>query len=159
MFLFFFNRSIIVLPCCVVSAVQWSQSVISIHISPPSWSFLPPHAPSHSLRSSQSIELPVHYSKFPLAICFTHGSVYMSFVWFIRFVLLLSHNLFHPHPQPPPCPQSQIWQFRCMGFIKGCSEERGTDRRRMRQGIELSKDVSLVWSRLSLNPQGALEFE
>ena len=33
------------------------------------------------------------------------------------------------------------------------------ERRRMRQGIEVSKGMGLAWSRLRLNPQGALEFK
>ena len=35
-------------------------------------------------------ELPVLYSKFPLAICFTRASVYMSFVWFVLFCFYLT---------------------------------------------------------------------
>ena len=48
-----------------------------VHISPSSWASLPP--PSQSARSSQEhwAELLVLDSRFPLAICFTHGYIYM----------------------------------------------------------------------------------
>ena len=56
------------------------ESAIGIHISPPSWNSLPPPFPSHSSRLTQSpfSQSPEPYSKFPLAIHFTRGSV--SFV-------------------------------------------------------------------------------
>ena len=48
----------------LVSAVQWSESAIRMHISPPSWtSHYPPFCPS---RSSQSTELS--------SLCYTAGS-------------------------------------------------------------------------------------
>ena len=36
-----------------------------------------PHLTPHRLITEHGGELPVLYSSFPLAICFTHGSVYM----------------------------------------------------------------------------------
>ena len=141
MFLFFFNWSITAYS--VVLFLLYSevnQSCVYTQPLPPGPSSHPVPHPTRSGHHEHTAELPVLYSKVPLAICFTRGSVYMSFVWFICFVLLLFHNLFHPPlplNHPPLCPQSQIWQFRCMGFIKGCSQERGTERRRMRQGIEV----------------------
>ena len=60
----------------LVSAVQQSESVISTHVSPPSWAYLP--LPTPTLRSSRSMDLSsVSYSSLPLAICCTHSSVYM----------------------------------------------------------------------------------
>ena len=56
----------------LVSAVHPSQSATCIHISPPSWTFLPLHTPFHSSRSSQSTQL--------------------SFLWFTA----ASHHLFYP---------------------------------------------------------------
>ena len=49
----------------LVSAVQWSESAICIHISPPSWA---PHSPppSHPSRSSQSTDLS--------SLCYTAAS-------------------------------------------------------------------------------------
>ena len=64
----------------LVSAVQQSESAICIHISSPSGTFLPPPLPIPPSRSSQSTKLSslfYIYSKFPLAIYFTHGSVFM----------------------------------------------------------------------------------
>ena len=75
------NRSIATLQYCVtvfVSAIQRSESVICTHISSPSWTSLS-NPTTHSLGTTENqAELPVIYSRFPLAICFRHGSVYMS---------------------------------------------------------------------------------
>ena len=45
-----------------------------------SWASLPPPTPSHYSRLSQGprFELPASYSKFPLAIYFTYGNIYVS---------------------------------------------------------------------------------
>ena len=51
----------------LVSTVQQHKSTVCIYISPRSWtSFSLPPYPTPN-------ELPVLYSSFPLAICFTHG--------------------------------------------------------------------------------------
>ena len=44
----------------LVSAIQWHESTICVHMSPPSWASLPPPIPSHPSRLSQSprFELP-----------------------------------------------------------------------------------------------------
>ena len=44
------------------------------------------------------IELPVSYSNFPLAICFTHGNIYIQ-----CYPFNLSHHLL-----PSPCPKSVL---------------------------------------------------
>ena len=82
--IFIFNWIIIVLQCCVTSALQ-SLNQLWVYIYP-----LPLEPPSHPpsispLRviTEHQAELPVLYSSFPLAICFTHDSVYM--------LMLLSH--------------------------------------------------------------------
>ena len=64
----------------LISAVQRSESAMCIPISPPSWTSLPPQPPIPPIQviTERQAELPVLYSRFPLAICFTHGSVYMS---------------------------------------------------------------------------------
>ena len=63
----------------LVSAVPQSESAICIHISPPLLDLPSTHYPSHSSPSSQSrVEFPVLYSRFPLAIYFKQGSVFMS---------------------------------------------------------------------------------
>ena len=55
--LFFLNWRITAFQCrVIVSAVQQSESALSIHMSPPSWTSLAP-PPSHPCRSSQSTEL------------------------------------------------------------------------------------------------------
>ena len=61
------------------SAIQQHESAIGIRMSP--LLNLPPTShliPSHFSRLSQSTgcELPVSYSRFPLAIYFTHGNVF-----------------------------------------------------------------------------------
>ena len=83
----------------LVSAVQWSESAICIHISPPSWTS-PPHThpgliPPIQVIKEHRAELPVLYSRFPLAIYFTHGSVFMSNLIF-QFI--------PSSPSPAPCP-------------------------------------------------------
>ena len=59
----------------LVSAVQWCESARHTHVS------LPPSTPPHPIPPLQVVterwaELPVLYSSFPLAICFTCGSVH-----------------------------------------------------------------------------------
>ena len=67
----------------LVSAAQQCESAICIHISSLCWASHP-LTPSHSSRSSQSMELSsLCYKQLP-AICFMHGSVYMP-VLFSRF--------------------------------------------------------------------------
>ena len=75
------------------------ESAICICISLPSWTSVPLRPPSHPIylgNHRAQTELPVSYIRVLLAVCFTHGSVYMS--------ILISQ--FHP-PSPPPalCPR------------------------------------------------------
>ena len=91
--LFFFYWSITALQCRLISAAQQSEAIRHIHTSPSSWTSLP--ALSHTTRSSHSTEpSSVLYSRFPVAIYFTHGSVFMS--------NLISQ--FIPLSPPPLCP-------------------------------------------------------
>ena len=87
----------------LVSAIHPYESAIGIHMSPPSWIFSLLSALSHPSRLSQTtgFELPMSYSRFPLAIYCTYGNAYVS--------LLLS-NSSHP-PLPPQSPQ--VW-FLCL---------------------------------------------
>ena len=62
----------------LVSAVQQRKSAIIIHISLPSWASLPYPHPTPLGHHRVSGWLPVLYSNISPAICFTHGSVYMS---------------------------------------------------------------------------------
>ena len=57
----------------LVSAVQWSDLAISIHISPSSGALLHPWRSWPRPRAG----LPVLYGSFPLALYFTYDSVYM----------------------------------------------------------------------------------
>lgn len=60
------------------------KSAVGIHISLPSWNSLPPPFPSHPSRLTQSpfFQFSETYSKFPLAMPFTHGSVcFMKQTW------------------------------------------------------------------------------
>ena len=61
----------------LVSAVQWSESAVCVHRSPP---LGPPshHRPSHSARSSQSTELSSLCHTAGPHCPFTHGSVFTS---------------------------------------------------------------------------------
>ena len=61
------------------TTIHQHESIIGIHMSPPSWTSLPPPSPFHHSRLSQSsgFGFPVSYSKFPLAILFTYGHVYI----------------------------------------------------------------------------------
>ena len=52
-------------------------SVIIIHISLPSLTTPSPN-PTHLGYHRHQAELPMLYSRFPLAICFTHGNVYVN---------------------------------------------------------------------------------
>ena len=58
----------------LVSAAQHSEPAVCIHIWPPS----PTPVPPFSIIAEHAAELSVLYSSFPLAICFTHDSVFMS---------------------------------------------------------------------------------
>ena len=60
------------------SAIQWRDSVISIHISPFSVTLLPPL----EVITEPQAELPVLYNSFPLALYFTYGSVHMLMLLF-----------------------------------------------------------------------------
>ena len=64
----------------LVSAIHQHESAICIHMPTPSWNSFPPPTPSYPSRLSHStgFELPVSFSKLPLAICFTYGNAYVS---------------------------------------------------------------------------------
>ena len=79
---FFFNWRKTALQCMLVSAVQQLESVIitHTHTSPLSLEPLSPStcfAPLQVITEHQA-EFPVLHRSFPLAICFTHDSIYMS---------------------------------------------------------------------------------
>ena len=56
------------------------ESAIGIHMSLPSWTSLPSPTWSYPLLivTEQGFELPALYSKFPLAVYFTYGNVYVT---------------------------------------------------------------------------------
>ena len=94
----------------LVSSVQPSVSAICIRTSPPSWTSLPPACPSRFSRSSQNTELSSlwFFSRFPLAFCFTHGSVYMP--------ILISHFIpFSPSPTVSTCHSLCLCLYSCPG--------------------------------------------
>ena len=85
---FIFNWRIIVLQCCV-SFWYTVKSAICMHISPPSWTSLPPHPDPTSRtvlghHSTELSELSMLYSSFPPAISFTRGNVHVSVTLSIR---------------------------------------------------------------------------
>ena len=76
-------------PWASLAVCVWAgHTAIGIHVFPPSWISLPCPTPSHHSRLSQStqFELPVSYSKFPLAIYFTYGNVYVSMLLLINTI-------------------------------------------------------------------------
>ena len=98
---YIFNWKIIALQYCVSFCHTSTWISHSIHMSPPLWTSLPPPTSSHASRLSQSTrsELPVSYSKFPLAIYFTYSNVYVSMLLF-QFV--------PPSPSPNPCVHKSV---------------------------------------------------
>ena len=63
----------------LVSVIQQPESVITVHISPPSSASPPPHAhPAPPGHRRAPAGLPVLCSSFPLASSFKHDSVNMS---------------------------------------------------------------------------------
>ena len=59
--------------------MQQCESAICVPSSPPTWACPPPMPPLQVVTEHQA-ELPVLCSSFPLAVCFTQGSVYMSVI-------------------------------------------------------------------------------
>ena len=89
---FSFYWHIIALRCCISFCCP-RESAICVHNVPSLWN-LPPTPLCHHRAPSVPRELPVLYSRFPLAICFTRGSVHMS--------IIISQ--FVPPSPPPPHP-------------------------------------------------------
>ena len=89
----------------LVSAVQQNESAVCnlypLPLGPPSH---PPH-PTPVVLTKHQADLPVLYSSFPLAICFTHGNVYMS--------MLLSQFV-PPSPSPyAPAVSTSLFSMYC----------------------------------------------
>ena len=80
----------------LVSAVQHHESVMCIHVSLPSWTFLPPL----EVITEHQAGLPVLYSSFPLTAYFTHSTVYLQ-----RDFAMFFNNL---HRLPSKWPGSRI---------------------------------------------------
>ena len=91
----------------LVSVIQQRESVTGIHISPTSGTSLASPTPSHltSLSQSTGFELPVSYSKFPLAIYFIYGNVYVS--------MLLSQCV---PPSPSLAVSRSLFPIVCVSF-------------------------------------------
>ena len=58
------------------SAIQQCESAVCTHRSLPCWTS--PPSPHPSIITERHAEVAVLYSSFPLAICYTRGSVYVS---------------------------------------------------------------------------------
>ena len=74
----------------LVSAVQWSESALCIHMSSPSWTSIPYWPPSHQgIRAfmKHQAELPVLYRRFPLALLHMVGKVVLH--WGFPLLLFL----------------------------------------------------------------------
>ena len=90
---FFFNWHIIY-SIVMTSAIYQQESAIGIHVSPPSWTVLPPHSPPHLSRLSQitSFGFPPSHIELPLAIYLTYGNICVSML----FSQIKSHPLLLP---------------------------------------------------------------
>ena len=77
---FFFNWKIVALECCVVSAVQQSESARSMHIFHPSWASLPSPISLLQVVTAHQAKLPVLCSSFPLATHFIHTMLLSQFI-------------------------------------------------------------------------------
>ena len=91
--IYFLKGGKLLYKCCfgVCHTTRWNSH--SINISPPCWASVPP-TPLYPTPLGHHRSLgwaPVLYSSFPLAIYFTHGSVYMSVLLF-QFVSCHVHK-------------------------------------------------------------------
>ena len=82
-----------------------------IHISPTSWTRLPPYLPTHRSGSEHWAELPVLYLTFPLATYFTHGNIYIS---------ILISQFVPPSPSPSPLLMSICTFSTSMSLFRPC---------------------------------------
>ena len=98
---YFLSLTSSVLACC--SPWGWYT------YTPSSWAPFYPHLPPLWVITEHRAELPVLCSSFPLATCFTHGSVYM---------LILPTQFVPPSPSPlclhvhAPCPCHLLFSMR-----------------------------------------------
>ena len=91
------NTCIIALLCSLVSVVQWSESAICIHVSPPSWAYLTLSPSTHPSRSSQSTELS--------SLCCRPASHWLS----ILHVVVYTRQSYSPSsPHPPFSPHAHM---------------------------------------------------
>ena len=74
------------------NVVQQCESAISVHISPPSWPFLPPNSTPHPSRSSQRTELSSLH-RFPLAFSFAHCTMNYHLTPVRRAIIKRQKNL------------------------------------------------------------------
>ena len=76
-FFFKLQYSCFTMNVVLVSAVQWTESALCIHISTPSWDSLPHHRtpPGHHRAPSWAL---CAIQQLPMMTCFTPGSAYMS---------------------------------------------------------------------------------
>ena len=72
------------------------------YVSPPIWASLPTHIPA---LTEHQAGLPVLYSSFPLASCFTHDTVYVNATFSVH------PTLFSPSLSIPYCVHKSILQI------------------------------------------------